>query len=377
MDIEEISRRDFIRLTGSLALVTTVGGCIGNGFGGSDDQITITDLTGREISVEAPAERIVVTYNFGDVVAVGGEDVFENVVGFAQYWKRFSPSFWQKYKNEFPQLNDIPNVGYRDDVDVEHVISLDPDVVITSKSHYESYSNIYQRISNAGIPVLALNYHEESMEDRKKSTELLGAVLGKEERAQQIWNYCKKKYDEVFDRLEKIDRAKPRVYIEPRFMEYSDDYVATYGDQSWGAIIDQCRGKNIAAGKGTRPVLSEEFLLKEGDPEVFIVEGVNWPEALGYNPEWEEDDLIENIEETYFERSGWKELSAWKEERYHVTHHEFFRHVYDFIGYQFIAKANYPSEFEDIDPEKTWEEFHEKFLPIDYSGQWMVYSSSE
>ncbi|WGI17969.1 ABC transporter substrate-binding protein [Methanonatronarchaeum sp. AMET-Sl] len=370
----EISRRKFIKLTGGLALASTVPGCLKE-IDFSGDEVSFTDLSGREVSVEAPVDRIVSTYNFDELVAVGGEGVFDKTVGHSEYWDRFSPSVWDKYTNKFPQLEEIPNVGYRDDVDVEHVISLDPDVVITSKGHYGSYTNIYNRISNAGIPVVALNYHEESIEDRKKSTELLGVILGKEDRAQKLWEYCEERYNEVFSRLETINNSKPRVYLECRFMDYSDDIGTTYGDTNWGAMIKQCRGENIAAGKGENPTLSEEYILKM-NPEVFIVEGVNWTDALGYTPDLEERDVLDNIEETYFNRSGWRDLTAWKERNYHAIHHAFFRSISDFIGYQFIAKVCYPSEFKDINPEKSWKEFHNEFLPIDYSGSWLIDSET-
>jgi len=333
-------------------------------------QITVTDLKGREVSVEAPVDNVVVTYSLGDLLAVGGEDLFDKIVGWAQYWKRFSPSFWDKYTTAFPELENVHNVGYRETVDVEHVVSLNPDIVITSKSHYETYNDIYQKISQGGVPVVTLNYGLENMDARRKSTMLLGKILGKEEKAEEVWNFCKDQYDRVFNRLQEIDKAKPKVYVETRFKGYGEPGYYTYGDIGWGAIVDHCGGINIAENKGRHPQVSREFVLNE-NPEVFIVEGVVWPEALGYNAGSEEQTL-ENIRGTYFNRPGWKNLKAWKNERYYAIHHEFFRHTYDFVGYQLIAKANYPQEFENLNPEESWKEFHEKFLPVDYSGNWTV-----
>jgi iron complex transport system substrate-binding protein len=41
---------------------------------------------------------------------------------------------------------------------------------------------------------------------------------------------------------------------------------------------------------------------------------------------------------------------------------------YYFIAELAMAKEFYPDRFKDIDPEAVFKEFHEKFLPISYSG---------
>jgi iron complex transport system substrate-binding protein len=39
---------------------------------------------------------------------------------------------------------------------------------------------------------------------------------------------------------------------------------------------------------------------------------------------------------------------------------------------QVFAKWLYPQEFADLNPEATFKDFHDKFLPIDYSGTFWV-----
>ena len=39
---------------------------------------------------------------------------------------------------------------------------------------------------------------------------------------------------------------------------------------------------------------------------------------------------------------------------------------------QQFAKWNYPEEFADVDPEATLRTYHEKFLPIAYSGTFWI-----
>jgi iron complex transport system substrate-binding protein len=44
------------------------------------------------------------------------------------------------------------------------------------------------------------------------------------------------------------------------------------------------------------------------------------------------------------------------------------------VALQVFSKWLYPEEFAELDPEATFKEFHDRFLPIDYSGTFWVSS---
>ncbi|RKY43030.1 MAG: ABC transporter substrate-binding protein, partial [Candidatus Omnitrophota bacterium] len=178
---------------------------------------------------------------------------------------------------------------------------------------------------------------------------------------------------EVYSRLDEIDEPKPKVYVELG-MKGPSEYSNTYGDYMWGALIEKSGGINIAKGKIERwGPISPEYLL-DANPDVIIITGSYWPGCpgsmrLGYyaNPE-ESRELLK----AFTERPGWDTLSAVNNNRVYSIHHGLARDIWDFVAIQYMAKCFYPDVFEDLNPEENFKEFHEKFLPVDYSGVWML-----
>lgn len=119
--------------------------------------------------------------------------------------------------------------------------------------------------------------------------------------------------------------------------------------------------------------ISLEGIL-EADPDVILSTGANWAEArpevtsvlLGYD-----GDSAINAEklQALASRNGFKDLRAVKEGRMHSIYHQFYNSPYHFVAVQQIAKWLHPDDFEDLDPQASFDELHEKFLPFAASGQ--------
>ncbi|RAP70216.1 putative aBC transporter periplasmic protein [Candidatus Erwinia dacicola] len=57
----------------------------------------------------------------------------------------------------------------------------------------------------------------------------------------------------------------------------------------------------------------------------------------------------------------------------HAIWHQFYDSPYQSVVIQALAKRLHPKLFKDIDPDATFREFHQRFLPIDYQpGYWMT-----
>ncbi|MEM1064987.1 MAG: ABC transporter substrate-binding protein, partial [Pseudomonadota bacterium] len=67
-------------------------------------------------------------------------------------------------------------------------------------------------------------------------------------------------------------------------------------------------------------------------------------------------------------RDGFSDLSSVKNGRFHSVYHQFYNSPYHFVAMQAFAKWMHPDRFEDLDPEATMQELHDRFLPIEYSG---------
>lgn len=63
-------------------------------------------------------------------------------------------------------------------------------------------------------------------------------------------------------------------------------------------------------------------------------------------------------------RAGWTELPAVKNNRFYGLYMGASRNLTDASMIEYIAQALYPELFADLDPIKTYIDFHKKYLPI-------------
>ncbi len=352
-----------------LVLAVLIAGCSQKAPSG---KYTVVDLAGRKVSLkELPVKRVVITFNFEDYIAVGGVDGMKKIVGWNRgYWKGRREWIWEKYTKKFPWLKNIPDVGYpcKGTFNVEKVVSLKPDVVIMALFEKKCAEDAVRKLAEAGIPVVFIDYHSETMENHVKSTLLLGKLLGKEKRAEEIVAFYKEQVEKVYSKLRNYHGKKPKVYIEGGFRKWF-----TYGDYMWGALVEKAGGINIAKGKiKTWGQVNPEYVI-DSNPDVIVITGSYWPSRpksvwLGYYANLTQ--AKERLRE-WINRPGWNKIKAIREGRVYCIHHGLSRHIYDFVAIQFLAKAFYPKLFKNLDPVKNFIEFHRRFLPVNYSGVWM------
>ncbi len=56
----------------------------------------------------------------------------------------------------------------------------------------------------------------------------------------------------------------------------------------------------------------------------------------------------------------------------YAIHHGIARTLFDYSGMQFFAKAMYPAQFADVDPEASLRDYFNTYLPVRYDGTWML-----
>jgi len=139
-------------------------------------------------------------------------------------------------------------------------------------------------------------------------------------------------------------------------------------------LVDLAGGRNWGSAKtpGFTAKVSLEAIFAD-DPEIIIGTGANWAEAnpatvavlFGYEAD---EKMVQERLGALANRPGWPELSAVKNGDFHSIYHQFYNSPYHFVAMQAFAKWLHPELFDDIDPTATWEELHDRFLPIDVSG---------
>lgn len=341
-------------------------------------EVILKDVLDREVKLNLPAKRIALGFYYTDFLAVGGVKSLDKVVGFSKaVWTDWTPASWELYSKTLPQLNSIADFGEVEvgTFSVEKVLSLKPDLLILAAWQYQVLEFDLEPIIEANIPIIVLDYNKEKVELHAKSTELLGVITGEEKRAKELIDFYKNTANEVANRIEKAQLPKPKIYIE--FGNKGPNETGfTYGKDMWGALIDLAGGENIAAPfvKQWAPINPEQVIVSK--PDVIMIAGRETElkknqEAMVMGFNIDEKEALKRLE-AYKNRPGWSALPAIKDNKLYGLYMGASRTLADAAMIQYIAKALYPSLFEDIDPIQTYINFHKNYLPVIPKGTFGV-----
>ncbi|MCR2111243.1 ABC transporter substrate-binding protein [Campylobacter upsaliensis] len=341
-------------------------------------EVILKDVLDREVKLNLPIKRIALGFYYTDFLAVGGVKSLDKVVGFSKaVWTDWTPASWELYSKTLPQLNSIADFGEVEvgTFSVEKVLSLKPDLLILAAWQYQVLEFDLEPIIEANIPIIVLDYNKEKVELHAKSTELLGVITGEEKRAKELIDFYKNTANEVASRIEKAQLPKPKIYIE--FGNKGPNETGfTYGKDMWGALIDLAGGENIAAPfvKQWAPINPEQVIVSK--PDVIMIAGRETElkknqEAMVMGFNIDEKEALKRLE-AYKNRPGWSALPAIKDNKLYGLYMGASRTLADAAMIQYIAKALYPSLFEDIDPIQTYINFHKNYLPVIPKGTFGV-----
>ncbi|MDC0610187.1 ABC transporter substrate-binding protein [Vibrio sp.] len=336
---------------------------------------TVTDILGREVTFDAPAQRAIVGFYPEDYMAIGTEKAYDHVVGMSKYiWQARSEN-WKLYVEHRPSLDKIPGIGRVDTntFSVEKVISLNPDLLMLADWQYKGLGADIKRLEDAGIPIVVVDYNAQTLERHVKSTQLIGVITGQEERAAKISKEYSESLNDITARLEKANLPKPKVYTEYGAAGI-DEIGYTFGKNMWGAIATMAGGDNISApyvewwGK-----LNPEMIIAS-NPDVIVMTGYETGSSdtsmvMGQGvPE----SLAKERLAGFKKRTGWSSISAVKNNRMYGAYHGACRTILDGAMIQFYAKSMYPQLFKDLDPNKAYLDFYTKYLPVTPEGTFMT-----
>jgi iron complex transport system substrate-binding protein len=342
-------------------------------------EITVTDIVGRSVTLEAPVKSMILSEGRAlyIVAPLDREDPFARVAGWADDLRINDFDTYEKYRTKFPHLTKIPIFGSvaQGAFSVEQAIGIAPDLMVLT---YDSYvgakeTGLIEKLASAGIPSIVIDFRQYPLENTVPSIALMGRVMGQEQRAQELADFYTENVNLVYSRVETLKQPKPNTFLY-RAAGLSD-CCGTFGSANMGLLIERAGGLNLGSKflPGFNGTLNPEQVIVS-NPEAIIVTGSNWnnskPEGgfvtLGYNTSIEvaQEQLRSLVENT----PGWESLAAVQQGRVHAIWHQFYISPYQFVVLQQFAKWLYPQAFADIDPDATFREFHERFLPIEYSG---------
>lgn len=133
----------------------------------------------------------------------------------------------------------IANIGNDQKYDIEKIIATKPDAIFTN--YIESFENTYNILRKNGIEILFIDeYKEQNPLDKSEIILLIGAIMGKEQEAKNIFSTIEKNYNDLKNLAQK-QTEKPLVLVNEMYgnqwflaggktfsAQYLEDAGATY-----------------------------------------------------------------------------------------------------------------------------------------------------
>ena len=243
--------------------------------------ITLTDGLNRQVSLDAPAQKIVslsppvteMLFAVGAGEQVVGRDTFSD------------------YPESAKALPDIG--GGFGKYDLETIVSLAPDLVIAGSINTPE---LVQSLEDVGLKVYYLA-NPSNLEGAFASLQTLGTLCGRTKEADKLITELRSRVDAVKTALKDIS-GKPTVYYELDATDPAKPYTPGPGT-FYTALIEEAGGINIGASLSGEWAQIGLVALLSADPDLILLGDAMW----GITPE------------SVTQRPGWQALTAVKEGR--------------------------------------------------------------
>ena len=343
---------------------------------GGAQEITVTDMIGRQVSVTPGSYKKVVCigagalrmYSYiGDVQQLAGVEDIDNTT-LAERPMMFD-SVARPYVLAFGEtFNKLPSCGVGGPMaqaaEAEKILSCNPDIVI---SEFEDVAKSDALQEQLGVPVITLGAGSNGVFDEKfaGSMELLGKVFAQEEKAAKLNKFVADEKAAIEAKVANIaDADKPSVYICGLGNWGTTNHLMTAENY----ISFQVAGvKNVVSGLGIQgigPIEAEKFVELGEKMDIIIMDAAA---VKNIKPLYAED-------KTLFDTcKAWQNGEVYLEMAYNAyyTNYEI-----ALINTWFIAKTVYPEIFSDVDMTAKTNEVTKMFLGAELADEIFACPSS-
>lgn len=346
--------------------------------------IQVTDLSGRTVSVPLDPQKIILGESrFIPAIAIVEPEIASRITAMLADFRKYDHDGYQKYLAQFPQLENIPEVGGNDgnSFSIETAISLKPELAIFGLGGHgpgSKSARVIEQLEAAGIAVVFIDFRQKPMVNTLPSIKLLGQIFNNTNEAQAFINFYQTEMEKVTNTLATIERKPPKVFLHSR-LGLSDSCCESMAHGMLGEMVSAAGGDNIAQTllPGAHGVINYEYLLTY-QPDIYI------GTAIGSSASFKQGSKRIFLGAASSPTSARKTLkdaitnhklqyltAVEKGQAYGVWHH-FYSSPFNVAIIQQMAKWFYPHAFSEINPSDTLQRLYEQFQPIEYSGQYWV-----
>ena len=321
----------------------------------------IIDMRGREVLLNEPIKKIVAT-EAGSLRLLSYFDAINKVVAVENSGngkeKGDDPFFYlATYRIAHPQLKDLADIGSSSNF--EAIISTGADLVISSTVDVVKLNSYHTSLN---IPVFAIDADVElnNLELMFKQFEVVGELLGEEERAKELIEGIKEIIEDLNSRTESISEIK-QSYVGGMMYYGPSDLLRTTGDYD---SFDLVNVKNVMPSNpigNKQPYLTElEHLIKTNPSTIFIDSANENLSKKGYLDNKE-------IYDKYVAAFKTKDVYKTAVYKYYGTNWET-----PLINAYYVGKTLYPETFKDVDMKKVTEKILKLFYQKEISYEKFV-----
>lgn len=233
-------------------------GCGGRTVPGADSGsagYTVTDASGREVTIPKKPEKILGTTSFVDAMLLGVVTA-DHLAGATAADRDPAISYIAEETKDIPLT--VPLMG----LPAELIAQAKPDLIVASTYTKQDDLELYRSM---GIPVVVVK-GPKNLEEVKESVRLIAAAAGEKERGEKVVARMEEKLAEAERVLSEETGPKPKVYLISQMTRWGGP-GSMYDDLLTRARLDNAIG---LAGARNGQTVSPEMLFKT-DPDIFFV----------------------------------------------------------------------------------------------------------
>lgn len=296
---------------------------------------TVIDAERREVTFPKNIKKVAITCQGGtthEVAIFGGPDMIV-----AQPSMKKFPHLLKMY----PQFNDVIDAGSFDDVSVEQLMEVEPDMVLVGISSKKGNA----KIEEVGLPTYTMLIGWAAVDTLKQEFLNIGRMFNNEKKAQELVKHWDDTLANLDSMLAKVpENKRKKVY-------YTGKGITKANTGDWGRSWIKGSGGIFAVPENIDGEISVEQVL-EWNPDVIITQGGNGTSDLLGDGRIQDIKAIKNKEVYECPIGGF----WWDRPSPEAT-----------LGFLWLAKTLYPEYTQDIDLKNETKNFYKEFYKYDLS----------
>lgn len=349
--------------------------------------ITVTDIAGREVTVNAPVSRVMLA-DSRVLVALNilhPQSPLKGIIAWDDALVKKAPDLSAAYSKKFPELSKIPVFPnpYTTDFSVEKALVAQPDLLIFDiglKSKLTE-SGTLSLLEKSGLPVIFIDFRQYPLKNTMPSMTLLGQVFGEPQQAEAFNQFYQQRLDLIRSKVATLDKSqRPSVFIERAAGISGEDYCCkTFGNGNFGEFVETAGGNNLGSqwfSTGMGGEINEEQLI-HSNPEYYLMTAADWDSTrkgsssvpLGYTG----DKAKSQARLTkLMERPKLRSLAAYQNKQVLALYQQYYDTPFNIIAVEAIAKFLHPNLFTELDPQADSDYLHKTFTALEGDGVFWV-----